>query len=123
MELASPSPSTSLRGSRRHLAKGDAFEHARVGVTVGGAVAKDNITGVGAEVKEVTKGSAGDEAGLRVGDIIKSVNNVQISSSTALVASIRGYAPGEKITVTYDRDGNERTAKVTLDSDGGKVGG
>ena len=105
------------------LAKGDAFEHARVGVTVGGAVANDNITGVGAEVKEVTKGSAGDEAGLRVGDIIKSVNNVQISSSTALVASIRGYAPGEKITVTYDRDGNERTAKVTLDSDGGKVGG
>ena len=105
----------------RVLAKGEDFQHARIGITVGGAVASDNITGVGAEIKEVTKGSAGDDAGLRVGDIITSVNDVQISSSTALVASIRGYQPGETLTVTYTRDGDERTTKVKLESDGAKV--
>ena len=105
------------------LVKGDKVEHARIGVTVGPAIAKDDITGIGAEVKEVTKGSAGDEAGLEVGDIITAVNGDPIVSSNALVASIRGYQPGETITVTYQRDGEQQEAKVTLDSDGGELAG
>jgi putative serine protease PepD len=43
-------------------------------------------------------------------------------SSNALVAAIRGYQPGETITLTYQRDGKESTAKVKLESDGGKLG-
>jgi putative serine protease PepD len=104
------------------LVKGDKVQHARIGVTVGPAVAQDDITAIGAEVKEVTKGSAGDDAGLEVGDIITAVNDTQIVSSNALVASIRGYQPGETITVTYTRDGDERTTKVKLESDGGQLG-
>ncbi len=104
------------------LVKGDKVQHARIGVTVGPAVAQDDITAIGAEIKEVTKGSAGDDAGLRVGDIITAVNDNPIVSSNALVASIRGYQPGETITVTYTRDGDERTTKVKLESDGGKLG-
>ena len=42
-------------------------------------------------------------------------------SSNALVASIRGYQPGETIELTYMRDGEKKTAEVTLDSDGGKL--
>jgi putative serine protease PepD len=105
----------------KQLVKGDKVEHARIGVTVGPAIAKDDITGIGAEVKEVTKDSAGDEAGLEVGDIITAVNDTPIASSNALVASIRGYQPGETITITYQRDGDRRTTDVTLDSDGGKL--
>ncbi len=82
------------------LVKGNKVEHARIGVTVGPAIAKDDITGIGAEVKEVTKDSAGDKAGLEVGDIITGVNDAPIASSNALVASIRGYQPGETITLT-----------------------
>jgi putative serine protease PepD len=104
------------------LVKGDKVQHARIGVTVGPAVAQDDITAIGAEVKEVTKGSAGDDAGLKAGDIITAVNDNPIVSSNALVASIRGYEPGETITVTYTRDGDEKTTKVTLESDGGKLG-
>ena len=106
----------------QQLVKGDKVQHARIGVTVGPAIAQDDITGIGAEVKEVTKGSAGDKAGLEKGDIITAVNDTPIVSSNALVASIRGYEPGETITVTYQRDGDKKTAKVTLDSDGGKLG-
>ena len=106
----------------QQLVKGDKVEHARIGVTVGPAIAQDDITGVGAEIKEVTKGSAGDKAGLEKGDIITAVNDTPIVSSNALVASIRGYEPGETITITYQRDGDKKTTKVTLDSDGGKLG-
>ncbi len=107
----------------RQLVKGDKVQHARIGVTVGPAIADDDITGIGAEIKEVTKGSAGDKAGLEKGDIITAVNDAPIVSSNALVAAIRGYQPGEKITVTYQRDGDQRTAQVTLDSDGGELAG
>ena len=106
----------------QQLVKGEKVQHARIGVTVGPAIAQDDITAIGAEVKEVTKGSAGDDAGLEVGDIITAVNDTPIVSSNALVASIRGYQPGETITVTYTRDGDERTTKVKLESDGGKLG-
>ena len=43
-------------------------------------------------------------------------------SSNALVASIRGYQPGDTITIKYTRDGDEKTTKVKLESDGGKLG-
>jgi putative serine protease PepD len=106
----------------QQLVKGDKVQHARIGVTVGPAIAQDDITAIGAEVKEVTKGSAGDDAGLEVGDIITAVNDTPIPSSNALVASIRGYQPGDTITLTYTRDGDERTTQVKLESDGGKLG-
>ena len=57
-----------------------------------------------------------------MGDIITAVNDSPVVSSNALVASIRGYQPGETITVTYTRDGDEKTTKVKLESDGGKLG-
>jgi putative serine protease PepD len=106
----------------KHLVKGEKVQHARIGVTVAPAVSNDDITGIGAEVKEVNKGSAGDKAGLKPGDIITAVNGSPVVSSNALVASIRGYQPGEKITVSYLRDGEKKTAEVTLDSDGGDLG-
>jgi putative serine protease PepD len=105
----------------QQLVKGDKVQHARIGVTVGPAIAKDDITGIGAEVKEVSKGSAGDKAGLEVGDIITAVNDTPIVSSNALVATIRGYEPGETIDMTFMRDGEKKTVEVTLDSDGGKL--
>jgi putative serine protease PepD len=104
------------------LVKGDKVAHARIGVTVGTAVSQDDITRIGAVVREVTKGSAGDDAGLKKGDIITKVNDIPIGSSNALVASIRGYQPGRTITLTYQRNGDEKTTKVKLESDGGKLG-
>jgi putative serine protease PepD len=106
----------------RQLVKGDKVEHARIGVTVGTAVSQDDITNTGAAVHEVTKGSAGDDAGLKKGDVITKVNDTPIGSSNALVAAIRSYQPGRTITLTYLRGGDEKTTKVTLESDGGKLG-
>lgn len=103
------------------LVEGKTVEHARIGVTVTAAVESDGITTVGAQVREVTKGSAGDEAGLEVGDVITAVGGNAVASSDALVAAIRGYQPGDEVEITYVRDGKTETTTVTLDSDGGDL--
>jgi putative serine protease PepD len=109
----------------RHVAKnlieGKKIEHARIGITVAKAVADDNVTQIGAEVRAVQAGSAGAKAGLKVDDIVTAVDNHLIATNDALIATIRGYQPGQTVTIAYLRDGKKRTTKVTLDSDGGKL--
>ena len=45
----------------------------------------------------------------------------RIATNDALIATIRGYQPGQKVTITYLRDGKKRTTEVTLDSDNGEL--
>ncbi|MFD1824697.1 MULTISPECIES: S1C family serine protease [Mumia] len=104
------------------LVKGDTVAHSRIGVTVADAVESDGMTTIGAEVKSVTDGSAAAKAGLKTGDVIIRVGDQPVASSDALVATIRGYQPGEKVELTYTRGGEQHTADVTLDSDGGSLG-
>jgi putative serine protease PepD len=103
------------------LLDGKKVEHAQIGVTVSAAVADNKLTTIGALVRDVKKGSAGEKAGLKSGDIITSVNNIPVARSEGLIAAIRAYEPGEKVTLTYLRDDKKRTTKVTLGSDGGKL--
>jgi putative serine protease PepD len=105
----------------KNLIEGKKIEHARIGITVARAVADDNVTQIGAEVRAVQSGSAGDKAGLKVDDIVTAVDNHPIVTNDALIATIRGYQPGQTVTITYLRDGKKRTTKVTLDSDEGKL--
>ena len=103
------------------LVKGETVEHALIGVTVRPAVDSDDITGIGAEITEVNEGSAGADAGLEAGDIVTAINDQPVGSSDGLVAGIRGYRPGEKVTLTYLRDGEKAQTEVTLASDGGET--
>jgi putative serine protease PepD len=101
----------------KQLIAGDTVEHAQIGVSVRAAVSGDDITGIGAEINEVSSGSAGADAGLKKGDIITAVNGHAVASSDALVASVRAYQPGETIEITYQRSGESKTVDVTLGSD------
>ena len=109
------------RNVAKNLIEGKKIEHPRIGITVAKAVADDNVTQIGAEVRAVQAGSAGDKAGLKVDDIVTAVDNHPIATNDALIATIRGYQPGQTVTITYLRDGKKRTTKVTLDSDGGEL--
>ncbi|MFC6148244.1 MULTISPECIES: S1C family serine protease [Mumia] len=104
------------------LVDGKTVEHARIGVTVSDAVETDGMTTIGAEVKSVSDGSAAAKAGIETGDVIVRIDDQAIASSDALVATVRGYQPGDKVSLTYTRDGKQQTADVTLDSDGGSLG-
>lgn len=101
------------------LLEGKKVAHAQIGVSVGNFLGPDGITGIGAEVKNVTPKGAADKAGLKEGDVITAVNGALIPTSEALVASVRGFNPGEKITLDYTRGGKTSEVEVTLGSDGG----
>ncbi|MET0820226.1 MAG: trypsin-like peptidase domain-containing protein [Aeromicrobium sp.] len=103
----------------KQLIAGKTVAHAQIGVTVDSFLGTDGITGVGAQIKSLTADGAGDKAGLKEGDVITSVNGAVVPSSEALVAAVRGFNPGQKITVGYTRDGQKNKAEVTLGSDGG----
>ena len=62
----------------------------------------------------VITGGPADKAGLKVGDIITKINNDKITSKKSLSNLINKYKVGDIVTVTYLRDGNEKTAKMTL---------
>ena len=49
--------------------------------------------------------------------MITKVDDHLITSSDGLVATIRSYRPGDKVTVTYVRGGSTHTVQVTLESD------
>jgi len=90
---------------------GETPTHARIGVSVSDDEA-------GARVSDVSPGSAADDAGLRSGDVITKVEDTKIESGDALVATVRAYRPGDEVTITYRRDGDEDTTQLTLGSDG-----
>src|SRR5262249_2870660 len=58
--------------------------------------------------------SAGKEAGLRPGDIITSVNDVEVNSESEFEEELSYRSPGDKVTLSYLRDGQVHTLPVTL---------
>ncbi|NEM96821.1 Do family serine endopeptidase [Pontibacter burrus] len=68
----------------------------------------------GVYVVRVTENSGAEDAGLKEGDVITSINGVGIKKSSQLLEQIARYRPGDKVKVDYLRDGKERTANVTL---------
>ncbi len=68
----------------------------------------------GAEVLSVTKESAAEKAGLKKGDIITKVGDNKIEDSDDVTTSIRKHKPGDKVSITYLRDGKEQKATAEL---------
>lgn len=74
----------------------------------------------GVLVREVLANSAAAEAGLQSDDVIIRVNGEEVESSPELQEKISLKRPGDKITLTYLRNGNRKTATVILkDEQGG----
>jgi S1-C subfamily serine protease len=81
---------------------------------VGDATADTNAAHVGAAIKTVSSGGAAAAAGLRKGDVVTELGGVQITDGTDLTAQVRYLAGGSKTSITYVRNGQSRTADVTL---------
>ena len=114
-------PINLAKGVAEQLLAGKQVEHARIGVTVQGAVDSDDITGIGARIKDVVKGGAGDDAGLKKGDLITALDGSPIANSSALVAALRAYQPGDTVTLKVLRGDNTEDVEVTLGSDKDKA--
>ena len=62
----------------------------------------------------VAPGSPAEKAGLKDGDIITKINSKTVGKDGSLSSILGEYRPGDKVTITYLRDGKEQTATVTL---------
>lgn len=62
----------------------------------------------------VASNSPAEKAGLKSGDIITKINGDVIGQQGALSSIIGQYKPGDKVTVTYIRDGKEYTTDLTF---------
>ncbi|HSK91308.1 MAG TPA: trypsin-like peptidase domain-containing protein [Euzebyales bacterium] len=70
----------------------------------------------GAYVANVYPGSPAAEAGLAPEDIIVGLDDEEIDSFTGLRSRIMLRQPGDQVTITYVRDGQEQQTTVTLDA-------
>ncbi len=75
--------------------------------------------GPGIFVTGVATDGAAKAAGIQKGDFITKINNVDINSSSELQEQVARYKPGDKISVTYVRNGKENTASITLKNKAG----
>ncbi|MFJ9330884.1 S1C family serine protease [Streptomyces sp. NPDC101230] len=78
--------------------------------TGGAAISAKGAAGTPA----VTPDGPAAKAGLKAGDVITKFNDTVIDSGPTLIGEIWTRKPGEKVTLTYERDGKTATAEVTL---------
>ncbi len=100
-------------------AKGYAYDFRnkpRLGINIDSDGEKGPVEGVG--IISVSPGSAADDAGMRVGDIITSVNGESLTADTSHEANVRlldfmkGVQEGDQLDIEYLRDGNIGTVQI-----------
>lgn len=68
----------------------------------------------GFHVIGVVDNGAAAQAGIQKGDIITELGSVKINSEADLLGTIADHRPGDKVSVTYLRDGTSHTADLVL---------
>ncbi len=86
---------------------------AAIGAEVSTVLGADGSPG-GVGVVTVTGGGAAGRAGLRAGDVITAAGGQETPDTTALAQVLAAAQPGDKVTVTVSRDGQERDVQLTL---------
>ncbi|MGP2441932.1 S1C family serine protease [Streptomyces sp. JW3] len=96
--------------------KGEVTDSGRAALGITGRTVVDSgYRAAGVAVVEVRDGGAAQRAGLRSGDVITEVGDSGITTVTSLAEALAALRPGDRTKVTFTRDGDERTAEVTLD--------
>ncbi|HYI55088.1 MAG TPA: trypsin-like peptidase domain-containing protein [Microlunatus sp.] len=81
-----------------------------IGVNVGEADSD------GVRLSQVDGDGPADRAGLQVDDVVTAIDQQPVTTSEELIVAVRTHRPGDQVTLTYERGGQQRTAEVTLGS-------
>jgi Do/DeqQ family serine protease len=65
-------------------------------------------------VSEVQEDTGAEKAGIKAGDIIRKIDNVEINKFSDLAGYLKTKSPDDVVNVTLLRDGDEETVPVTL---------
>ena len=86
-------------------------------------IAEKDIKGAnaGIYVNEVVDRSASKEAGIEPGDIIIAINGLPTLSTAQMQEAITKFSPGDKVTITYVRDGKQQRCTATLRNNQGNT--
>ena len=76
------------------------------------------VNAYGVYIVDVTKGGPADQAGLKVGDRIVSVDGSEIAAKDDLGTLMQKHAAGDTLAITVARDGQMQTVTVTLGEKG-----
>lgn len=79
-----------------------------------GVISAPDTQHSGALVREVERGTAAEQAGLRSGDQIVQVDGTAISSPQDLSAAIGSHQPGDQVKLRVIRDGKPMDLEATL---------
>jgi putative serine protease PepD len=101
-------PSNTVRDVIPRLERGETIKRAYLGVSTA-----PNAGGV--TVASVSAGAPAATAGLRVGDVIVSVDGKRVSEPDDVSAAIQDKHPGDKVEIQVRRNGADETLNVTLD--------
>lgn len=71
-------------------------------------------TSEGVYIGEVVSGGAADEAGVKKGDVLLSINGVKVAKGTAVQEQVSQYRPGDKVELEVNRDGKVLKLKAVL---------
>lgn len=84
----------------------DRLPDARIDVRRGGRLGVTSTAVAGpCEIRTVEPGSAADQAGLRSGDVVRSIAGTAVASFDDLTARLEEHAPGEAVQVVVARRG------------------
>lgn len=73
----------------------------------------------GVYIVGIVPNGGADEAGLKEGDVILSIDNVKIHSLSELMGNIGQHSPGEIVTIDVNRDNEFQAYQVTLKNQNG----
>ncbi len=118
-------PISSVKGILKSIAEGKTPNRAYLGanyISVNPQVQKAYNLNVskGALIKNrngkaIISGSPAQKAGLKDGDIITKIDDIEISKNISLGSLIGEKSVGDKVKITYIRDGKESTSVATLE--------
>ncbi len=112
-------PSTTVKTVAEQLIRDGRISAPYLGITnqpiTEGEFAANNLDYPGGVlVTDVGAGTPADEAGLQVDDVILQINGEQITIDRGLAAIMLDYEPGDQVTLTVFRNGNEIELQLTL---------
>ena len=102
-------PSNTIRSIAAQLISSGKAEHAYLGVELGSNSSN-------ARVAAVRPNTPAAKAAIHTGDVITAIGATKVSTSDELRAAINAHKPGDRVKVTYTRNGNSHSVTLTLAS-------
>jgi putative serine protease PepD len=103
-------PSNTARQVVPQLERGQAVKRSYLGIESSADPTSPN----GAQVQSVVPGGPGDKAGLKQGDIVKSIDGAAVKDPSDVSSAIATKKPGDKITIRIERNGLTQDLTATL---------